>query len=122
MGKNIDIVNVMKLAKLNFEEAEIAGFDAELNKILDYINMLSAANTSKLEGLHEDLDYDAVVGHMSKTQSIPLLRQDAEEEKEADVCATGGFDFNVVKNDAPEFEPDEPDSDRGYFIVPAVIE
>lgn len=122
MGKNIDIINVMKLAKLNFEEAEIAGFDAELNKILDYINMLSAADTSKLEGLHEDLDYDAVVGHVSKTQSIPLLRQDTEEEKGAGVCAGDGFDFNVVKSGAPEFEPDEPGSDRGYFIVPAVIE
>jgi len=123
MGKNIDIKHVMKLAKLSFKEDEINLFDAELNKILDYINMLSKADTSILDGLSEDFDYDNIIfeletgnRHIGQNFMTSELRPD--EPRTLD----DSFDFELVKANAPEFDSFDAGSNYGYFTVPAVIE
>jgi Glu-tRNAGln amidotransferase C subunit. len=43
----MDINHVMKLAKLDLNEEESAHFASELNKILEYIDMIQSADVSK---------------------------------------------------------------------------
>lgn len=123
MGKNINIKHVMKLSKLYFEEKDIDLFDAELNKILDYINMLSKADTSILDGLSEDFDYDSIIceletGNRHTNQNFMTSELRPDELRTLD----NSFDFELVKANAPEFDPEEQGSNYGYFTVPAVIE
>ena len=42
---------VLKIAKLSFEEAEIEKFQLELNDILKYIDMLNEVDTSEVQPL-----------------------------------------------------------------------
>ena len=42
---------VLKIAKLSFEEAEIEKFQLELNDILKYIDMLNEVDTSEIQPL-----------------------------------------------------------------------
>jgi len=44
-----EVLKVAKLARLEFSEAEIAGFTAQLDTILDYVNQLSSADISGVE-------------------------------------------------------------------------
>ena len=44
-----EVLKVAKLARLEFSEAEIAGFTAQLATILGYVDQLSAADISGVE-------------------------------------------------------------------------
>lgn len=46
-----EVLNVAKLARLEFKEEEIMKFQEDLNSILDYINMLSEVDTENVEPL-----------------------------------------------------------------------
>lgn len=46
-----EVLNVAKLARLEFKEEEIKKFQEDLNSILDYINMLSEVDTENVEPL-----------------------------------------------------------------------
>jgi aspartyl-tRNA(Asn)/glutamyl-tRNA(Gln) amidotransferase subunit C len=44
-----EVLKVAKLARIEFSEAEIAGFTEELAKILDYVDQLGAADIAGVE-------------------------------------------------------------------------
>ena len=46
-----EVLKIVKLSKLSFEEKEIEKFQIELNDILGYIDMLNEVDTSKVEPL-----------------------------------------------------------------------
>lgn len=46
-----EVLNVAKLARLEFKEEEIKKFQEDLNDILNYINVLSEVNTENVEPL-----------------------------------------------------------------------
>ncbi|MDX8335773.1 MULTISPECIES: Asp-tRNA(Asn)/Glu-tRNA(Gln) amidotransferase subunit GatC [Cetobacterium] len=46
-----EVLNVAKLARLEFAEEEIARFQMDLNNILDYIDVLGEINTDEIEPL-----------------------------------------------------------------------
>ena len=46
-----EVLNVAKLARLEFNEEEIIRFQADLNNILDYIDVLGEINTDEVEPL-----------------------------------------------------------------------
>ncbi|MGL4946432.1 MAG: Asp-tRNA(Asn)/Glu-tRNA(Gln) amidotransferase subunit GatC [Cetobacterium sp.] len=46
-----EVLNVAKLARLEFKEEEIVRFQADLNNILDYIDVLGEVNTDDIDPL-----------------------------------------------------------------------
>jgi aspartyl-tRNA(Asn)/glutamyl-tRNA(Gln) amidotransferase subunit C len=44
-----EVLKVAKLARLDFSDAEISGFTAQLAEILDYVDQLGAADISGVE-------------------------------------------------------------------------
>ncbi|MEG2436664.1 MAG: Asp-tRNA(Asn)/Glu-tRNA(Gln) amidotransferase subunit GatC [Cetobacterium sp.] len=46
-----EVLSVAKLARLEFKEEEIQRFQADLNNILDYIDVLGEINTDNVEPL-----------------------------------------------------------------------
>lgn len=46
-----EVLNVAKLARLEFNEEEIIRFQADLNNILEYIDVLGEINTEEVEPL-----------------------------------------------------------------------
>lgn len=117
MSENIDIKHVMKLAKLNLNDNDASVFESELSKILDYINVLSNADTSKVKDIIEEMDYENLIASGIETKfNLGDYRNDKISEKDE------SFDYNIVKENSPEFESDTPGSKFGYFIVPPVIE
>lgn len=46
-----EVLNVAKLARLEFNEEEIVRFQEDLNNILDYIDVLGEINTDEVEPL-----------------------------------------------------------------------
>nr|WP_307774981.1 Asp-tRNA(Asn)/Glu-tRNA(Gln) amidotransferase subunit GatC [uncultured Cetobacterium sp.] len=46
-----EVLNVAKLARLEFKEEEIQKFQTDLNNILEYIDILSEVNTDSVEPL-----------------------------------------------------------------------
>ncbi|MGL4642453.1 MAG: Asp-tRNA(Asn)/Glu-tRNA(Gln) amidotransferase subunit GatC [Cetobacterium sp.] len=46
-----EVLNVAKLARLEFNEEEIVRFQADLNNILDYIDVLGEINTDDVQPL-----------------------------------------------------------------------
>ncbi|MGL4425144.1 MAG: Asp-tRNA(Asn)/Glu-tRNA(Gln) amidotransferase subunit GatC [Cetobacterium sp.] len=46
-----EVLNVAKLARLEFKEEEIVRFQADLNNILNYIDVLGEVNTDDIEPL-----------------------------------------------------------------------
>ena len=46
-----EVLNVAKLARLEFNEEEIIRFQADLNNILEYIDVLGEINTDEVEPL-----------------------------------------------------------------------
>ena len=119
MSANIDIKHIMKLAKLSFSENDAAAYETELSKILDYINVLSSADTSKVQraDILEEMDYENLIATGVETKfELGEYRNDNILEKDA------SFDYGIVKENSPEFESDAPGSKFGYFVVPPVIE
>lgn len=46
-----EVLNVAKLARLEFNEEEITRFQTDLNNILDYVDILSEVETDNIEPL-----------------------------------------------------------------------
>ncbi len=119
MSANINIKHVMKLAKLSFSEDDAAVYETELSKILDYINVLSSADTSKVQrtDILEEMDYENLIAAGVETKfELGAYRNDETSEKDL------SFDYEIVKENSPEFESDAPGSKFGYFVVPPIIE
>ena len=115
-GNIIDINHVMKLSKLDLSEKDLEHFGAELNKILEYINMIGEADISPLGGIEEELEYDRLVGFED-------LNEKFYKDCRIDECKTDeSYDFGIVKTDAPSFETQNAGSESGFFVVPQVIE
>ncbi len=116
MENIIDINHVMKLAKLDLNKDDSEHFSKELNKILEYINMLKEADVSQINSVLDELDYDNLVSGIT-------LKTDFYKDCRLDECASDdSFSFNIVKNDAPNFETSGETSEYGFFVVPQVIE
>ena len=112
----IDIDHVVKLAKLNLNESDSEHFSKELNKILDYIDMLKEADVSRINSALGELDYDNLVSGIT-------LKTDFYKDCRLDECVPDdSFSFNIVKDDAPNFEASGETSEYGFFVVPQVIE
>ncbi len=119
MSVNIDIKHIMKLAKLSFSEDDAAAYETELSKILDYINVLSSADTSKVQraDILEEMDYENLIASGVETKfELGEYRNDDISEKDE------SFDYEIIKENSPEFESDAPGSKFGYFVVPPIIE
>jgi aspartyl/glutamyl-tRNA(Asn/Gln) amidotransferase C subunit len=115
-GVIIDINHVMKLAKLDLSEKDLGHFGSELNKILEYINMIQEADVSKIEGISDELEYD-------KLTSGTALNDKFYKDCRIDECKIdGSFNFGIVKSNAPSFESQAGDSEGGFFVVPQIIE
>lgn len=108
----IDIKHVMKLAKLDLSDSDSLHFSGEINKILDYIDMLKGADMSSLDGITGELEYDKLVSRTLDTNFYKDCRQDVCEKDLS-------FDFRDVESNAPGFDTDE---EGGFFVVPQVIE
>ena len=112
----IDIHHVMKLAKLDLSEKDLGHFASELNKILEYINMIQEADVSKIEGSLNELEYD-------KLTSGSDLSDKFYKDCRIDECKIDdSFDFAIVKSNAPAFETRSAGSEEGFFVVPQIIE
>ncbi len=112
----IDINHVMRLAKLDLSEKDLEHFGSELNKILDYINMIQEADISKITGILDELEYD-------KLTLGTDLNDKFYKDCRIDECKIDdSFDFGIVKSDAPNFETQAAGSENGFFVVPQIIE
>ncbi len=135
MGESfIDINHVMKLAKLDLTGEDSVHYSSELNKILDYIDMLKGADTSGLKDIAEDLEYEAL------TSGAPLDTGFYKDCRQDECAVDASYDFETVKRIAPSFEavpgagakrrpaeltPGTEDvscTEYGFFVVPQVIE
>ena len=93
----IDAATVKKVARLgriHVEEAELASMAAELSGILAWIEQLNEVDT---EGVQP----------MASTEAVPLPMRE-------DVVTDGGDPAKILAN--------APKSDRGFFVVPKVVE
>lgn len=88
-----DVLNVAKLARLEFQEEEIQRFQTDLNNIFEYINMLSEVNTDSVEPLVQ-----VHQGGVKLREDVIRLSLTAEE---------------AMKN--------APASEDGALIVPKVV-
>ena len=62
---------VLKIAKLSFEEKEIEKFQIELNDILKYIDMLNEVDTSEVKPL---VYINEAVNNFREKEEKPLLK------------------------------------------------
>ena len=89
-----EVLKVAALAKLSITEEEIEEFTRQFNEILEYFNKLNELDTTNVEPTSHVLDLKNV------------FREDAARPSlEAALTLTNG-----------------PDSDRGFFRVPKIIE
>jgi Asp-tRNA(Asn)/Glu-tRNA(Gln) amidotransferase C subunit len=106
----------MKLAKLDLSEKDLEHFGTELNKILEYINMIGEADIAPLDGIEGELEYDRLVGFED-------LNEKFYKDCRIDECKIDeSYDFGIVKTDAPSFETQNSGSESGFFVVPQIIE
>ncbi|MGH6957371.1 MAG: Asp-tRNA(Asn)/Glu-tRNA(Gln) amidotransferase subunit GatC [Caulobacteraceae bacterium] len=88
------VKKVARLARVRVEEARLAPLAAELSSILTWIDQLNEVDT---EG----------VAPMASTEAVALpLRED--------VVTDGGDAATILAN--------APKADRGFFVVPKVVE
>ena len=85
---------VARLARIQLDEARVDDLARELSGILTWIEQLNEVDT---EG----------VAPMASTEAVPLPMRD-------DVVTEGGDQARVLSN--------APKSDRGFFVVPKVVE
>ncbi|MGL5053531.1 MAG: Asp-tRNA(Asn)/Glu-tRNA(Gln) amidotransferase subunit GatC [Cetobacterium sp.] len=88
-----EVLNVAKLARLEFKEEEIIRFQADLNNILNYIDVLAEVNTDDIEPLVQVHDTGV------------KLREDVIKE-------------SLTSEEAMK---NAPASEHGALIVPKVI-
>ena len=89
-----DVRYMADLARLQLAEDEVRSFAQDMNKILDYMEMLDELDTSDVEPLEHVIDLES---RLRKDEAKePLSHEDA------------------LKN--------APDADSDYFRVPKVIE
>ncbi|HVN01325.1 MAG TPA: Asp-tRNA(Asn)/Glu-tRNA(Gln) amidotransferase subunit GatC [Caulobacteraceae bacterium] len=88
------VKKVARLARIHVEEAELASMAAELSGILAWIEQLNEVDT---EGVQP----------MASTEAVPLPMRE-------DVVTDGGDPAKILAN--------APKSDRGFFVVPKVVE
>lgn len=89
-----DVRYMADLARLQLAEDEVKSFAQDMNKILDYMEMLDELDTSDVEPLEHVIDLES---RLRKDEAKePLSHEDA------------------LKN--------APDADSDYFRVPKVIE
>jgi aspartyl-tRNA(Asn)/glutamyl-tRNA(Gln) amidotransferase subunit C len=98
--------NVAKLASLDVTEDEVARFSKELSAILDYVDLLSQADFSALEGYDRAQEAVTIAG---KSQ----LRADAAEHR----FTREQLMINALRSTKP-LEPEE----SGFFRVPKILE
>ncbi|HEY2708328.1 MAG TPA: Asp-tRNA(Asn)/Glu-tRNA(Gln) amidotransferase subunit GatC [Caulobacteraceae bacterium] len=88
------VKKVARLARIQVAEAELAPLAAELSGILTWIEQLNEVDTDG-------------VAPMASTEAVTLPRRE-------DVVTEGGDPAIVLAN--------APKSDRGFFVVPKVVE
>lgn len=89
-----DVQYVANLAKLSLKEEEIASYQKDLNKILDYMEQLNEIDTSNVPPLNHVMESSA---RLRPDQAHPPMPHE-----------------DALKN--------APDADTDYFRVPKVIE
>jgi aspartyl-tRNA(Asn)/glutamyl-tRNA(Gln) amidotransferase subunit C len=89
-----DIKNIAWLARLAVSEDEISGYQQELDPIFGLVAQMQSVNTDSLAPLAHPLDMHA------------RLRPDAITES----------------NQRDKYQQIAPDVDKGYYLVPRVIE
>jgi aspartyl-tRNA(Asn)/glutamyl-tRNA(Gln) amidotransferase subunit C len=89
-----DIKNIAWLARLAVSEDEISGYQQELDPIFGLVAQMQSVNTDSLVPLAHPLDMHA------------RLRPDAITET----------------NQRDKYQQIAPDVDKGYYLVPRVIE
>lgn len=88
------VKRIGRLARIRIEEAEVAGYQDELNAILGFVEQLSEVDVAGVEP-------------MTSVTPMSLRRRD-------DVITDGGYADRIVSN-APLSEDD-------FFMVPKVVE
>lgn len=66
----IDVPHVAKLANLKISETQIKTFEKQLEKILDYIDKLKEANTSKVEETSQVTGLESVTRNDETSPSL----------------------------------------------------
>ncbi len=87
-----EILKTAKLAKLSFNETELEGIQNDMNRIIEYFDVLNEADTSDIE-LKDNFP------------GVNFLRKDEVKESISN--------SDAIKN--------AQQSENGYFIVPEVI-
>jgi len=93
--KKEDVHYIAKLARLALKEEEVAVFEAQLGRILNYIDILNEVNTSEVEPLYYTF-YPKVTP-----------REDEAKPFQQEIINLEEF--------APQFEEE-------HFVVPSIIE
>ena len=88
------VKRIGRLARIRIEEAEVAGYQDELNAILCFVEQLEEVNVD---------DVDAI----TSVTPMTLRRRD-------DVVTDGGYPEKIVQN--------APLSEDNFFMVPKVVE
>ncbi len=88
------VKRIGRLARIRIEEAEVAGYQDELNAILGFVEQLEEVNVEGVEA-------------MTSVTPMTLRRRD-------DVVTDGGYPEKIVQN--------APLSEDNFFMVPKVVE
>ncbi len=88
------VKRIGRLARIRIEEEEVAGYQAELNSMLGFVEQLSEVNVDGIEP-------------MTSVTPMVLRRRD-------DVITDGGYADQIVAN--------APLSEDNFFMVPKVVE
>lgn len=90
---------IAHLARLKLDEADVAPMQAELNKILNWVEQLGAVDTGAVEPM---------------TAVIPNRQRWRDDVANADPLTGGGRQADVLQN--------APQAEFGFYAVPKVIE
>ncbi len=95
MSVDTDTVKrIARLARLAIDDAQLGPMAAELNAILDWVQLL------------EEVNVEGVAPLTSVVEQKLKMRED--------VVTDGGYPDDLMKN--------APQSDEGFFVVPKVVE
>ena len=80
-----DVLHVAKLAKLDLTNEEVARFQRQLSKIVDYISQLSEIDTSSLEPTSQTTGLENVFRKDEVTESLAIdkVLKNASKHKES---------------------------------------
>ena len=88
------VKRIGRLARIRIEEAEVAGYQAEINAILGFVEQLGEVDVTGVEP-------------MTSVTPMQLRRRD-------DVVTDGNYAAEIVKN--------APLTEDNFFMVPKVVE